>query len=146
RIAVEAFFNDNGLAPIITEHGDFTSYRVREIEILHGDFLHLTKADLNGATIVYDRAALVALPPEMRTTYADAHRDMLPSGSRILMITFEYPEGLRQGPPFSISFAEVERLYGDAFDIHVVIDIPPPAEQIEEAATMVERTYILTRR
>lgn len=56
---------------------------------------------------VYDRAALIALPPELRLAYA-AHTDRLlrPAAFRLL-VTLEYDQALVSGPPFAVLPAEV---------------------------------------
>jgi thiopurine S-methyltransferase len=61
---------------------------------------------------IYDRAALIALPPELRAKYV-AHL----KAASLLLITLEYPQERMDGPPFSIGAAEVQRLYGDFFEI-----------------------------
>ena len=58
--------------------------------------------------MVYDRAALIALPPAMRQRYAQLLCERLPAHVKVLLITLEF-EG-EQGPPFSVYQAEVEQL------------------------------------
>ena len=55
-----------------------------------GDFFDLTPNDLLNVNAVYDRASLVALPPEMRLDYTMKIRQLLPTGTHILLIAFEY--------------------------------------------------------
>ena len=52
---------------------------MENIELLVGDFFALTAADLAGVAGVYDRAALVALPPKMREDYVRLLAELLPA-------------------------------------------------------------------
>jgi thiopurine S-methyltransferase len=117
-IAIRDFFTERGLAPAITEAGGFVVHAAGPYEILQGDALALPPAVLGGIDAVYDRAALVALPPEMRGRYAATLAELVPAGSPMLMIALEYPQAMKEGPPFSVKSAEVLRLFGAAFAIH----------------------------
>ena len=82
-----------------------------------GDFFELTGADMTDVDAWYDRAAMVALPPEMRTRYVKQLSEQLPERARGLLITLQYPAGYREGPPFSVSEGEVESGFGQRFSI-----------------------------
>ena len=110
-IAVQAFFKENGYTPQQASRGKFGRCEADGIRILCGDFFDLTRDDLAKVTAVYDRASLIALPPEMRERYARHLASILPSATQILLITVEYPQPEMQGPPFSVSPGEVEALY-----------------------------------
>lgn len=62
---------------------------------------------------MYDRAALVALPPALRDRYAAHLAAVVPPATPMLLVTLQYPRGQMDGPPFSIPAEEVERLYGN---------------------------------
>ncbi len=109
EIAVQAFFDEQGLEPEICQQGAFQRYRAGALEIWCGDFFALTAADLAHCTHLYDRAALVALPPEMRRRYA-AHLALLPAGCRGLLITLDYPQQQMEGPPFAVPEPEIRQL------------------------------------
>lgn len=113
--ACEAFFADNGVEPECSQKADFVVRSVDGVQLLCGDFFSLSAEDLRGVSAVYDRAALIALPPEMRIWYVEYLTQILPRGVQILLVTLEF-EG-ESGPPFSVQGAEVERLFGAAFDI-----------------------------
>ncbi|MEH6822509.1 MAG: thiopurine S-methyltransferase [Motiliproteus sp.] len=66
---------------------------------------------------IYDRAALIALPPSMRTAYVDKLLSVLRPGGQLLLITLEYPPEMHQGPPFSIAEEEVCARFGDRFSV-----------------------------
>jgi len=92
-----------------------------------GDFFSLSKELLPEARFaVYDRAALIALPPSMRERYAKKLGQLLPAGSKILLITLIYDPAQMNGPPFSVSNSEVETLYSTHFDIEKIADSQGP--------------------
>jgi thiopurine S-methyltransferase len=111
-IAVKEFFRENGQLPTHAISGKFKSCEADGVRILCGDFFDLSKADLANVSAVYDRASLVALPPDMRERYARHLVDILPPATQILLVTFDYPQAEMQGPPFAVSANEVEALYG----------------------------------
>jgi thiopurine S-methyltransferase len=66
---------------------------------------------------VYDRASLIALPPDVRERYADHLLSILPRAAQMLLITLNYPQQEMTGPPFAVSANEVEALYHERFTI-----------------------------
>ena len=120
EIAVQAFFDENGLAVERSEAGPFMCYRSERVQLLCGDFFSLTPALLYGVAAVYDRAAHIALPPEMRARYAASMKDLLPADTRLLLLTIAYPEGQISSPPFSVPSEELHRLYGLWCDVELL--------------------------
>jgi thiopurine S-methyltransferase len=110
-LAVEAFFAENGLQPSIRQQGHFVISEIDGLQIFCGDFFALQPADLGAIDAVYDRAALVALPDDMRISYAATLSKLLNPGTKILLVTFEYPQPEMAGPPFCVAQDEVELLY-----------------------------------
>ncbi len=111
--AVADFFSEWGVTPQITQTGLFERWRAQNIELLCGDFFDLTSDDVASVCAVFDRAALIALPPDLRESYATKLRDILPHGTPTLLITADYPQHEMSGPPFSVSDNEVRKLFGD---------------------------------
>lgn len=121
--ACGAFFSENGAEPVMVEFGNFTSHSIDGIEVLCGDFFNLTQQDLSGVTAVYDRAALIALPVDMRAQYVDHLQKILSPAVKILLVTLEFDE--ESGPPFSVSANEVEALFGEKFEIKCLDRVQP---------------------
>lgn len=65
---------------------------------------------LGSVDAIYDRATLVALPATLRQEYA-RHLVMISASAKQLLISFDYPQSLMAGPPFSISEATLAQLY-----------------------------------
>ena len=115
--AVQDFFRENDLQAEISRDARFQRYSTEGLQLLAGDFFALQPADLAGIEAVYDRAALIALPPPMRQQYAQHMYNLLPAGAHILLISMSYEEGSREGPPFSVPEAEVHQLYDAGFEV-----------------------------
>ena len=101
RIAVESFFKEASLEPQQTADGPFQRWSAGSIEILLGDFFSLSRNCVGWFDAVYDRASLVALSETMRPRYARKMAELVPAGTSMLLITVEYPQQERHGPPFS---------------------------------------------
>lgn len=117
RIAVEAFFAEQHLTPTVRESRLGRHYQAGNIELICGDAFALDEDALADCAAVFDRAALIALPPELRRRYAAGLYARLPPGCRGLLITLEYPQHEKSGPPFSVTGEEVHALYGTDWNI-----------------------------
>ncbi len=110
-LAVQQFFDEAGLQPV-RHHSRYGEHFVAGlVEVIMGDALALDAALLADVAGVYDRAALIALPPALRRRYLGTLHAALPSGCKGLLITLEYPQSEKAGPPFSVESAEVARLF-----------------------------------
>lgn len=124
EVAVDEFFQELGVTPEIERNDRFVIYSADNIRILCGDFFAVTQQDLGPIDAVYDRAALVALPPEMRRRYAEHLGTLLSAPVQTLLVTFEYEEGQAEGPPFCVDRKEVTALFGDCCDLELLDDQP----------------------
>ncbi len=149
-IAVQDFFRESGHAPAHAKRGNFESCEADGIRILCGDFFDLTREDLAKVNAVYDRASLVALPPDMRERYARHLVNILPPATRILLITFDYPQAEMDGPPFSVSVKEVEALYGQYAEVRLLAQqdalAQNPRFEQRGVSRMDENIFLLTLR
>lgn len=130
RVAAEQFFQENDLDAQCTDLSPRPFHRcaVDEVELLCGDFFDvspelLLERDAGPIDAVYDRAALIALPPAMRPRYAAHLTDLLRAVGRpgaatqSLLISLEYDEEQMSGPPFAVSDEEVRGLFEADFSI-----------------------------
>ncbi len=114
--AVREWFDEHEISPLIDPVGSLTRYAGEGVELYVGDFFDLSAETLGPVDAVYDRAALVALPEELRPVYAE-HLARITHRAPQLLICFEYEDGLINGPPFSIEAAEVKQLYRDYYEV-----------------------------
>jgi thiopurine S-methyltransferase len=119
-LAVEAFFAEAGLSPEVSGEADGVHHRAGRIDLVRGDVFALSPSTLGSMAAVYDRAALIALPPAMRRQYVDEVYGRLPQGCRGLLVTLEYPQAEMDGPPFSVAEAEVHALFAPAWDVELL--------------------------
>lgn len=117
QFAVEQFFAESGLEPQVrsTRHG--RHYEAGGIELICGDAFALDEEILRDCEAVFDRAALIALPPPLRRRYAEELYARLPAGCRGLLVTLEYPQHEKAGPPFSVPDDEVRALLSPEWSI-----------------------------
>jgi thiopurine S-methyltransferase len=118
--AVEAFFAEHELAPEVDRGKLIRRYSAKGITILCGDVFACTAADVGTVSALYDRAALVALPEDVRPKYVRHLRALLAPGSSALVVTFDYPDGAIEGPPFSVTEKELRDLYAGARAIELL--------------------------
>jgi thiopurine S-methyltransferase len=147
-IAVHGFFAENGLEATVTQSDGFGIYRIDGLQLWCGDFFALPPASVEGVALIYDRASLVALPPEMRAGYAAKLRSLVEPGTQILLVSFAYDQAQMPGPPFSVERYEIEKLYGEwcgieLLDVQDVLDQQPQFRD-KGVSAMDECVYKLT--
>lgn len=130
-LACEAFFKERGVPFERTRKGRFDLYRGGGVSIYCGDFFDLTPEELGEIGAVYDRAALIALPPPVRQKYATRMTELIQTtpknpGFRFLQLLLERTPPDEEGPPFSVSAQELEKLYGKNFEIALLETEPQP--------------------
>jgi thiopurine S-methyltransferase len=123
--AIEQLFSDLGIEPEISEVGEVKRYSAKNIDIFVGDIFAVSSEILGSVDAIYDRAALVALPEEIRRRYT-GHLMDISDGTPQLLLTFEYDQSVMDGPPFSISNEEVIQHYGDRYELTLMESIAIP--------------------
>lgn len=145
--AVEGFFSEQGITPERVEEGAFIRYRAEGIELWCGDFFALSAEDVADCVGLYDRAALIALPPPMRERYAAHLGAILPKGCGAVLVTMDYDQSQLDGPPFAVLDEEVQRLFAPRWAIReeAAHDILGQSWKFLQAGVsrLVERVYVL---
>lgn len=121
QLAVDALFTELGITPTITGHGALRHYHADHIDIFQGDFFELDQELLGKVDAIYDRAALIALPPDMRIRYSQ-HLISITAGAPQLLISFHYDPSLAEGPPFNVSADEVAAHYASTYSIRLLAE------------------------
>ena len=145
--AAKAFFEENELPePRVSEDSDFKHFTHENIILSCGNFFKLNENDTYD--FVYDRASLVALPPEMREDYARVIKQSLKTGGKYLLIVFEYDQELAAGPPFSITPNEIHRLYENEFIITLVEskEEEKASPKFKDLSVFKQKVYILQKK
>jgi len=145
--AVEDYFRERNLTPTQRTTASATVYEHGSLRVHCGDVFAF-ESDKAPFDAAFDRAALIALPDEMRQRYARKLTSLLRPNATVLLVTFEHDLG--SGPPFSVTEEMVRALYAEAFEIVPLADEDVSADNarfIERGATFVrERAYQLTKR
>ena len=142
-IAIQQLFAQLGVTPTITKVGALDHYHAPQLDIFVGDIFNVTPEMLGQVDAVYDRAALVALPPQMRARYT-AHLASLTAQAPQLLISFEYDQQAMEGPPFSVTTAEIQQQYGPRYDITVLASLDVPGG-LKGRCPATERVYVLRK-
>lgn len=114
EIATDELFQSLNLKPQVAQNGTLLHYSAKDIDLYVGDIFDLSASVINQVDAIYDRAALVALPAEIRNQYA-SHLTNITHVAPQLVITYEYNQALTDGPPFSVCEEELKRCYGTAY-------------------------------
>lgn len=120
ELAVRQFFEARGLAPAIHDTAAGRHFTSGPFELIVGDAFALDAETLADCAAVYDRAALIALPADLRRTYAATAWRRLPPGCQGLLVTLEYPQAEKAGPPFSVAADEVAALLDHDWEVDIV--------------------------
>lgn len=139
--AVQAFFAEHGVTPRVTRRGEVVEYASDGITIYAGDIFAISREHVGAIDAIYDRAAIVALPEDMRARYVAHLRALAPVGTRILVVTLEYAQDLASGPPFAVHEAELRRLYAGAASIELLDEAPWTRENFPPAT---DRMFAIT--
>ena len=147
ELAIQQFFEENNLSYTISKEEEFEVYEGDRIIIYCGDFFDLQSNHLDNVKAVYDRASLIALDDELRQKYVKHLNDIINLDVRILLLTLNYPQHQRSGPPFAVSKLEVNQLFKGSFDfqeLHCINDIEnEPMFQNLEVDFVEKAVYLL---
>jgi len=117
--AIQALFDDLQLEATITDWKAGKIYSTKNLTVFVGDFFELTSQEIIQVDAIYDRAALIALPPELRLVYAKHLQELCPSAAQFL-ITLDYDQAQMDGPPFSVDPDEVHEHYHATYNIQLI--------------------------
>lgn len=106
EIAVRSFFADAGIGFEIEEDRGLAWFRgiEQDISIVCGDYFQFSDQPFDA---LYDRAALIALPADIRPRYVQHTKSLLKPDATQLLLTLEYDQSKGDGPPFSVMPDEV---------------------------------------
>ncbi|MEM6252728.1 MAG: thiopurine S-methyltransferase [Cyanobacteria bacterium P01_D01_bin.156] len=119
EIAIEQLFQELDVEPTISDTGKLKRYSAENIDIFVGNIFDLSSTMLGSINAIYDRAALVALPQEIRPRYT-THLMEITATAPQLLVSYEYDQTVMQGPPFSISAEEVCHHYDNGYTLNLL--------------------------
>ncbi|WP_201629574.1 thiopurine S-methyltransferase [Psychrobacter maritimus] len=151
--AVQAFFIEQNITPTITE---FTSaadgstlkryqgqLAGQTITLWVADIFALSPTAIGDIDAVYDRAALIALPADVRPDYSKQIYK-LSNNAPQLLITLNYDQSKKDGPPFSISREQLKQYYDANYEI---IELESQSSTLNSAAelSVTEHVWLLSK-
>lgn len=139
--AAQQFFSDQRVTAVVRPRGAFREYLAGAITIFVGNWFELDPTVLGPFDAFYDRAALIAMPPEMRPAYAKQLR-ALAGAAPGLLVTLEYDQAVMNGPPFSVREDEVRRLFDHA-TVEVLDEGPGNVARLPPDADCTTRCYFI---
>lgn len=128
EIAVEAFFAESGLEYMLQRESHFKVYQAPNITLYCGDFMNMEPRHCADCVLVYDRASIVAIEPFNRNSYVEQLLRIIDDDIPMLTIVLDYDQSKLQGPPFSLSVAELEDLFESSYRV-IELEV---SEQIDE--------------
>ena len=144
RVAVERFFSENNLEHTIVKHPSYIEFSSERFTILNGNILAIP-SDLIQAEAWYDRAAMIAINPDLREDYVSQIRQQTKVGAVGLLITYSYPQEEMEGPPFSLNNDDVFQLFQDGFRVECLETIELEDEKERGLSRINSSVFALTR-
>lgn len=126
--AILSFFSEHRRPFETRDNSGFKIYTSGNIELWQGDFLKYPSRK-SGFHLIYDKAALVALPPDKQKPYVDKLLSLAEPGTAILLHYFIYPQDEMPGPPFSITPRKIDDYFSRKFTITLLEENQMPSEQ-----------------
>lgn len=149
-VATRAFFRDNHLHPHKRRVGNFTLWQHDRISILCGDYFALHAMDIGAIDVVYDRAALTALPIDIRELYAAHLQQIVSDTTNIFLLTIEDEADNVSSERTSGVNEEITALYSNGFEIELAYTeavFEPHSEALNETPRRAEyKVYFLSGR
>lgn len=105
--AAADYFHERGVPLSRSVQGGYPVLAGAGVEAHVADFFAVDPETVGPFDWIFDRAALVALPPEMRASYVPHLVRFIEPGGKILLLTFAYDQDRMSGPPFSVPDDEV---------------------------------------
>jgi thiopurine S-methyltransferase len=144
--AALAFFDESGFEPAVSRLGPHPVVKGEGITIVLDDFLALDVNAVGRFPAIYDRAALVALEPQVLPAYLRKLRALCTDDARLLLISFDHDLGT--GPPFSVPEAELRTLTAGLFTLERLEEVDILASEPryrDRGATRVHEQVYLAR-
>ena len=160
--AVQAFFAEQHIEPTIYQHADNPAIKYYQgqlpsqssdqasastITLWVADIFSLTLTDIGAIDAIYDKAALIALPADMRIAYSEQMLSLCRGAdghvAPQLLLTLNYDQTKKDGPPFSISDEQIQHYYGNHYQISELNSLPTSIGSAPDL-TVTEHVWLLS--
>jgi len=160
--AVQEFFAEQNIEPTVYQQADNPTMKYYQgklsgqtITLWVADIFALTFEDIGFIDAVYDKAALIALPDDMRVRYSEQVRKLSSDTSKVnganneitpqLLLTLNYDQRKKNGPPFSINGEQLEQYYSAHYQISELASVPSSIGSAPDI-TVTEQVWLLSNK
>jgi thiopurine S-methyltransferase len=160
--AVQEFFAEQNIAPTVYPQADNPMIKYYQgqlagqtITLWVADIFALTAKDIGSIDAVYDKAALIALPADMHVKYSEQVRKLSSVTSKVdgannkitpqLLLTLNYDQRKKNGPPFSINGEQLEQYYSAHYQISELASVPSSIGSAPDI-TVTEQVWLLSNK
>ena len=123
------FFNERESNPTQTFTQGLTKLSDGQITMVHSDIFEFNSEIEGTFDVIYDRAAMVALPPQLREKYVEHCSNLLKPNGQIFLITYDAPKADDQGPPYPVREGTVEHLFSQFHDVKLLNKFTTSSEE-----------------
>lgn len=145
ELACQQFYQDQEQPYSVLAQGYFQQFSHPAVDIWQGDYFALKPEQLGEIGLVYDRAALIALPLQMRIDYVQQLKRLCTAPVSLLLLSLEYPQEEMSGPPFSVTEPEVRQLFDFATSVELLairnLTGRPFAQRQFNVSSLVEKAF-----
>ncbi len=134
--AILSFFEENQITCRRKYDRHNREYVSPNLTIWKADIFDLPDLNFELFSVVYDRAALIALSYSQRKAYAEILTKNMPVRSNMFLIGLEYETSLLQGPPYSVGKDDITILYGDSWAIEEIVHHNTKVKNISGVETL----------
>ncbi len=149
-IAIRQFLAEQALQAEVAQIDGMPVSIAQGLRLIEGDFFRLIQQTIGQIDAVYDRAALIAMPPDLQGRYANQLLALTPELAPILLITLDYDQAEMSGPPFAIPAEQVRRLFDERYQVEMLEQIDAladnPALQSRGLTGLAETAWVLRPR
>lgn len=119
-IAIRQFLDEQALQADSIDIDGMPVATVDGLRLIEGDFFRLSPQALGSVDAVYDRAALIAMPPDQQERYAQQLLALTSVSVPILLVTLDYDPSEMSGPPFATPREQVMRLFEERYEVDLL--------------------------
>lgn len=147
-IACRDFFTDNGIEYQHESVADFNRYYFENVSLYQGDFFKFSHEIASNFDVIYDRAAIIALPRSLQAHYAKHLISFIGDNTKLFLISLEFPEDELEGPPFPVFEQDIRQLFS-GLTVECIasrnLEDKQFAQRVFDVSYLTERLYQITK-
>lgn len=147
ELACQQFYQQQGQEFSVSSYSEFQHFSHPAVDIWQGDYFSLQPHQLGEVGLIYDRAALIALPLQMRMDYVQQLQRLCAGPVSLLLLSLEYPEQEISGPPFNVTEQEIRSLFSFASSVELLavrnLTGRPFAQRRFQVSSLIEKAFFI---